>query len=154
MNSAEKRQLRDLRLFPLLKWTLCVIAAVAGTVVASSALARHRGHVGIGFHFGAPAYYGPRWYYPPPYYYYRPALIVPASPPVYIEQGTAEQPGYSGTPPTYSGAPPAPPEAQPANPAPPSQSYWYYCADTQAYYPYVKQCPGGWQRVSPQPPPG
>ena len=28
---------------------------------------------------------------------------------------------------------------------------WYYCADSKAYYPYVKDCPGGWQRVSPTP---
>jgi len=28
-------------------------------------------------------------------------------------------------------------------------NYWYYCADSQAYYPYVKECPGGWQQVAP-----
>lgn len=34
---------------------------------------------------------------------------------------------------------------------PPPQSYWYYCADTQAYYPYVQNCASGWQRVLPRP---
>jgi hypothetical protein len=30
--------------------------------------------------------------------------------------------------------------------------YWYYCPAYQAYYPYVQDCPGGWQAVAPQPP--
>ena len=29
-----------------------------------------------------------------------------------------------------------------------SQSLWF--SDAQAYYPYVKECPGGWQPVAPQ----
>ena len=32
-------------------------------------------------------------------------------------------------------------------------NYWYYCKKSRTYYPYVKECPGGWQRVTPQPPP-
>jgi hypothetical protein len=36
----------------------------------------------------------------------------------------------------------------PAEPAP--QVWWYWCAESRAYYPYVQQCPGGWQRVAPQ----
>lgn len=28
---------------------------------------------------------------------------------------------------------------------------WYYCADAKAYYPYVKQCPAGWQEIAAQP---
>ncbi len=34
------------------------------------------------------------------------------------------------------------------------QGTWYYCAESKTYYPYVKECPGGWQRVTPQPAPG
>jgi hypothetical protein len=34
------------------------------------------------------------------------------------------------------------------------QAYWYYCPETLTYYPYVEQCPGGWQLVVPQAPPG
>jgi hypothetical protein len=37
--------------------------------------------------------------------------------------------------------------------APAQQAYWYYCPESKAYHPYVKHCPGGWQRVVPQPPP-
>jgi hypothetical protein len=29
---------------------------------------------------------------------------------------------------------------------------WFYCPEAGAYYPYVQQCPGGWQQVAPQPP--
>ena len=42
-------------------------------------------------------------------------------------------------------------EQAPAAQAQAPASYWYYCSDSRAYYPYVKDCPGGWQRVSPQP---
>jgi hypothetical protein len=81
--------------------------------------------------------WGP-WYYPPyhgysPYYeypyYYPPAVAVPAGPTQYIDQGGAAQ-------------------------APAQQGSWYYCAGSKTYYPYVKECPGGWQRVAPQPPDG
>jgi hypothetical protein len=61
-------------------------------------------------------------YYPEPYYY-PPVVVVPSSPPVYIEQGASS-----------------------------SQQYWYFCNSPQGYYPYVKQCPSGWQQVTPQPP--
>ena len=39
------------------------------------------------------------------------------------------------------------PAAEPAQ----TQGFWYYCAASRAYYPYVKECPAGWQRVAPQP---
>ena len=71
---------------------------------------------------GAP-FFAP-FYYSDPYYYYPPVAATPYSSPDYIEQG----------------------EAAPE----PSQAYWYYCADAKAYYPYVKECPGGWQHVMPQ----
>ena len=31
--------------------------------------------------------------------------------------------------------------------------YWYYCAAAAAYYPYVQNCPGGWELVLPTAPP-
>jgi hypothetical protein len=40
----------------------------------------------------------------------------------------------------------------PAAPQPPPPVYWYYCDASQAYYPYVQQCPGGWRPVTPTPP--
>lgn len=122
---------------------LLSIIVLIGAAVSASAFAHggrnfggrhfsHRTHVGIGIGFGVPLYSSP-WYYPGPYYYpapyyYPPALVVPSSPPVYIEQGQAEA-------------------------APAAESYWYYCRESQTYYPYVKECAGPWQRVVPQPPP-
>ena len=57
-------------------------------------------------------------------------------------------------PPVYYDAPPAVEYVEP----PPANStqqpgYWYYCPDSNQYYPYVQQCPGGWQPVAPQQPP-
>lgn len=31
--------------------------------------------------------------------------------------------------------------------------YWYYCKNPKGYYPYVKRCPDGWEKVLPTPPP-
>jgi hypothetical protein len=60
-------------------------------------------------------------FFPAPYYY-APAPVYYDQPPVYIQQ----------------------PET-----APQSEQYWYYCAASRAYYPYVNECAGGWQRVLP-----
>jgi hypothetical protein len=119
-----------------MNWTRKTALALAllalGSAVAESALAHGygRARVGVGFYFGAP-YWGYGWgapYYP--YYqpYYSSYPVYPAQPSTYIQQ-----------------------DVQPAPAAAPQQGYWYYCSDAQAYYPYVKECPGGWQRVSPQP---
>jgi hypothetical protein len=35
---------------------------------------------------------------------------------------------------------------------PSSLPSWYYCDNTKGYYPYVRQCPGGWRPVAPTPP--
>lgn len=42
---------------------------------------------------------------------------------------------------------------QPAQQQSAESGYWYYCRDSQGYYPYVRQCPGGWMKVVPSPPP-
>ena len=109
---------------------------MSGLLASGSAMAQHWGHghggnVRFGISLGVPIY-GPA-YYPAPYYAYPayaypPLVVEPAAPPVYVERGAAE-------------APPVPPQAD-----------WYYCAPAQAYYPYVSDCPTGWQRVPAQPP--
>jgi len=109
---------------------VCASFLLIGAFASGSATAHG---VRFGFHFGiplfAPWYYPPpAYYYPPPAYYYPPPVVTaPAAPPVYVERGEAPS-------------------------APPPEHWWYYCADTQAYYPYVKECPTQWQRVSPTPP--
>ena len=53
---------------------------------------------------------------------------------------------YEQTAPVYV-APPAPiaqPQPDPAN-------AWYFCRSVGQYYPYVQNCPEGWQLVSPTP---
>jgi len=113
-----------------LGFLLALLALGMGTAQADPH--HHRGHVGFGLYIGAPApwYYGPPAYYPP--YYYQPRVVVvpPEAPTVYVEQ--------------------APQVVAPAAPAQPP-AYWYYCQSAKAYYPYVKNCPEGWQAVQPQP---
>lgn len=96
------------------------------------------GHANFGVYigpgFGWPWYYGP--YYSPyyyPYNYYPPAVA--SGPQVYVEQENV-----------VAAPVPQAPAQQPG-------SWWYFCQKTQSYYPYVKECPGGWQKVAPQPPP-
>jgi len=113
------------------KWVVAAALLGAGLLGAAPALAHGHGRVrlGIGLHFGPywGPYWGPGWYGPPPYYY-PPAVIVapPSAPPVYVERGD-----------------------EPAAP----QSYWYYCETSRGYYPYVRECPGGWKAVPPAPAP-
>src|SRR5512147_1686966 len=109
------------------KWIVALAALLGSALVAAPAFAwGHRSHVTLGFHFGFPAYYpAPYYYYPAPVYY--PSPVIVQQPPVYTERQDV---------------------------APEAQNYWYYCAATRGYYPYVKECPGGWQKVPPAPPPG
>jgi hypothetical protein len=108
-----------------------LLAALAlGVALAGPAFAHGGGRVHFGLYLGGPVgypYYYPPAYYPSPYYYPPAVVVQPSSPPVYVERDDA-----------------APESA-------PSTAYWYYCAESKTYYPYVKHCPGGWQRVAPQP---
>ncbi|SDC46881.1 hypothetical protein SAMN05216345_102419 [Cupriavidus sp. YR651] len=135
---------------------LCQIAlaftALAATVASTSALAgghggyyHSRARVGVGVYVGPGWGWGPGWgpgwgypygygpYYPGYGYYPAPAVVtVPANPPQYIEQGS------DGNPALTDGSSP--------------NAWWYHCDQPEGYYPYVKNCPGGWQRVPAQPP--
>lgn len=90
--------------------------------------ARHGGVFIRGSVFVGPVWWGPRfWWWGPPAAWYPPYY---ASPPVV----------YQPTPPASQVGPPA-------------QQYWYSCENPRGYYPYVKECPGGWKQVVPQPTP-
>ena len=101
---------------------------------------RHHHHHGarLGFFVGAPLIASPWWHHNyygyGPYPYYAPPVVVREEPTVYIEQ-TAQ---------------PAP---QPAPQAQAPQQYWYFCQNTQTYYPHVQTCASPWQRVIPHAPP-
>ncbi|CAJ0822728.1 MULTISPECIES: hypothetical protein [Ralstonia] len=111
---------------------IAVMTAAAASMASDPAFADRwhgRGRVGIG------VYVGPPWGYPYPYYpgyYYPPAVVaVPTEPPQYIEKsdmatGDADEPE--------------------------DQGYWYHCAKPEGYYPYVKTCSSGWQKVPAVPP--
>lgn len=104
------------------------ILLVIGVLVSQWVLADHRHHRGH-YHGGVGIYFGGPWadyYYAYPPHYYSPVLVVPMAPPIYIEKEAV-----------------APP---------PAPGFWYYCSDPQGYYPSVKECPTGWQKVAPQPP--
>lgn len=96
----------------------------------------HHGHfhgrASAGVAIGVPLFSYP--YYPHSathVYAYPPVAAAPYPPPVYIER---DDPGQS------DGA------------APQGTGYWHYCANPQGYYPYVKDCPAGWQLVPAYPP--
>jgi len=128
-----------------LLFVLAALLAGAGSVWAGGRVYGNVGvYVGPGPYWGpgyARPYYYPRPFYPRPFYpapymygdpFYTPAPVVvvpPAPPPVYIEQSDVivEQA------------------------ATPSEQYWYFCRGSNQYYPYVKECPSGWQKVQPQP---
>jgi hypothetical protein len=123
-------------------WCALLLVASIGAAAELSASGRgyyrghgHRSHIDFGFYFGPPVfgyrYYQPYWhpYYPYPYYSYPPAVItVPSQPPVYIEKEPS-RPASEG-----------------------SEGYWYYCADPNGYYPYVKDCRVEWRPVPARPP--
>ena len=106
------------------KLALLAAALALGAGFTESASAGGRVVVGIGF--GFPLWYPAPWYYAPAPYYYYPPQVVYSSPPVYVER----QDKVSER----------------------STDWWYYCEQSKGYYPYVKTCPGGWQKVSPTPP--
>lgn len=133
-----------MKVIPRVIGTLVLI--LFGTFASHSAMAGYRGHaygyghnhgpnvhIGLSFgfpiyvprHVSAPVYTYPVYAVPAPVLVYPPAVIRRASSPAYIGRGFVQ--------------------AGPA--APRTQNSWYYCASSQAYYPYAKQCPGGWQRV-------
>jgi len=64
-----------------------------------------------------------------------------------------DYPYYSYPAPVVIQQPAAEVYVQPAPQQPAEMSYWYYCQNPQGYYPYVRQCPGGWMKVVPSPPP-
>jgi hypothetical protein len=61
------------------------------------------------------------WWAVPPPIYYSQPIVVERETPIVIEQ-----------------------TAEPVD-------YWFFCRPANTYYPYVKECPTGWERVPAQP---
>ena len=114
---------------------IIAIMLVSGAAFSGLAWADRYGHGGG--HVGIGVVIGPSWgwpYYPPSYYYpnyyapYPPTVVI-QSPPIYVEKDTAA-----------------------SSPAQLAENFWYFCSSPQGYYPYIKECPAGWQKVIPHPP--
>jgi hypothetical protein len=125
------------------KYSAAALLAILTLAAAGTALAHGpRGRVSFGIHFGLPVW--PAWHYRPAYYppvYYPERVVyVREEPTVYVERPATAVPA-----PIVQPAPQANPQAA----AP--ESWWYYCAESAGYYPYVQSCAGGWQRVAPRP---
>jgi hypothetical protein len=118
-----------------------LVAVVPVLALTASGSAEARGGWGFGFGLGvgllataplwaaSPYYYPPYYgaaYYPYPYYGYGPYYASPAR---YVDRGQVETPIYA----------PAPVRYQPFS--------YFYCPSSNGYYPYARECPGGWQRV-------
>ena len=105
-----------------------ILAAVSSAALAGGRHGhRHHSHgrISLGFHFGVPlGWYHPWYYAPPPVYYYPAPVVQPPAPTVFVERSDVVPEGAAS---------------------------WYFCRESNTYYPYVKQCPGGWQRVPTQP---
>ena len=125
-----------------------VVAGLLGSGVAMADRGHFHGNVGVYVGPGFGPGWGPGWgpYYPRPYYYDPYYYGYPVSPPIIVRP--APQPEVYVEQPQAQVAP-APAQA-PAAPA--TDNYWYHCAQPEGYYPYVKECPQGWQKVAPQPP--
>lgn len=110
------------------------------------------GYVWPGYHaygsFYAPSNYG--YGYVPPYYVYGPPGVVTSTGGVvYIEREAGTVSAQQPEPPP---APPPAREAAAAAAPPAGTQWWYLCSSPRGAYPYVRECPGGWERVPAVPP--
>jgi hypothetical protein len=116
-----------------MKALLGLVALAFAALIASPDASAHghggRARLSIGLHFGAPLYWHSWPSYYPYYYYPAPVYVAPSvvqvQPPVYVERHESPVTDFNG--------------------------WWYYCVNAKGYYPYVKECPGGWQKVPPAP---
>lgn len=103
---------------------LILAGCIATLAMASPADAHGRGGGGVRFGvvIGAPLWWG--WHHPYPRY--ERVIVERPGPTVYVEK---DADGLERD----------------------ADQYWYYCPDSETYYPYVKQCASPWHRVAPQP---
>lgn len=116
------------------------LAALALAGVSSVSFAHGGGHyhhgsrLSFGVTLGAPLWYPGPYYYPYPAYTYPAPVVVQQAPRVYVER---DDPGTLDVP------------SAPSTSA--NAATWYYCRDTNTYYPYVRECASPWERVPAKP---
>jgi hypothetical protein len=152
--------MRKTRMFTMI--TAAVIMAASLTANAGGGH-RHGGHshARVGVYIGAPLVFGSWWvgsrpYYPYAYYpsyYYAPPVVVRER--VVVREPLVFYDEHGNPVPAQPQVAQAPVQEQPsAQPQPGAPApTWYFCADSQKYYPYVQSCASPWQRVVPQSPP-
>ena len=138
-----------------------VLAIVAAASLAAAPAWADRGH-GHGHGHGHGYFWGPFGFLmgsailysaiQPRTVYYAPGVaFVP-----YGSVTTVMQPYYVDQ--TYSSPPvvalpPAPQDgSQVSALGMPGSQWWYFCKNPNGYYPYVRECQSGWEKVSPTPP--
>ncbi|MCU6433580.1 hypothetical protein LPB67_07290 [Undibacterium sp. Jales W-56] len=96
---------------------------------------------GYPFPIAGSRYYDGRPYYPTTYRYYPTIFVAPTV--TTVTRTIYVEPGY-----------PEPMNAYTVSPDVPRQDNgdWYYCHNPDGFYPAVKSCPAGWQRVPAQAP--
>ncbi len=102
-------------------------------------------HFSGGRHFVPGGHFGPGGHFVPGGHFFGPRRVG-----VFLGVGIPFYAYYPPPLPYYYDYAPGyypPPAAIPEQPG-----YWYFCRSANAYYPYVQQCPEGWQPVVPQPP--
>lgn len=111
-----------------MKFRLAIAASIAVAILltAQAADAAH-GHAGFGFRGHVAAGPGAAHFAHPRFH---------GGTRVFIGGTFVAWPGYYYPAPYYYAQPVAAPV-----------TYWYYCAAIGAYYPYVRDCPSGWQLV-------
>jgi hypothetical protein len=137
-----ERVMKVLKIFVAIAVMLVGLAAA----VPASAHGYYYGYRGywygpsVRFYYGAPYWWGGTYYYGAPYGYWPygptyvpPPVVTTPAPPVYIERNPE---------------PASPPSSVPA----PGAEWWYLCSNPRGAYPYVRECPGGWERVPAVPP--
>lgn len=134
--------------------TVAAVLLVAASLPADAG-GRHGGgghsHARVGVYIGAPFFYGSWWAGPRPYYYspyyYAPAPVVVVREPLvfYDDRGNPV--------PSAQVQAQAPTQAPQSPQTGTSAPVWFYCTDSQTYYPYAQTCASTWQRVIPHPPP-
>jgi hypothetical protein len=121
---------------------LMLVALIIGSAVPAFTWDGHRGYGHRGYGYRGHSHGGYRHYG-----YRRPSVVI--VPRVVVPFGVpyVYPPAVVAPPPVY-----VQPSPQVYVQPPPPQPYWYYCDSAQGYYPYIQQCPGGWQQVTPTPP--
>jgi len=134
--------------------TSLLLIATATSLAAMPAQADRGGGHGhywgpFGFLLGTAILYSaiqPRTIYTTPQVIYAPPVYAPVPvQPYYVEQ-TYISPPVTALP----LPPPTMGQYQPQEIA--GGQWWYFCRKPAGYYPFIRECPSGWEKVSPTPP--